>query len=1731
MAKKDSFGNFDSKELKAFIAEIERGRKETNVWRETLDGFSSTFFGFSSAAFFKEVPKSVNQMAAEFKAANIAMGELQTAGLGLQDAFANKKIVDSVGNTRSAMDALRSSITRTMTDGTSAMDDVLDKMEQAQANNKNVWSQLSLDEQVNLGKLLNSEGFEFLSTITNVEKKSELIQKILFQQEERFIKNNKESLDLLATHESIRDVMNTEVTALDDAEKKYKRLSAEMRQTMKTPSFLQALNNGLGEMGKNLREKVMTNLNDVDIGIHEIQRNTGVMIAQNTAGLNRWTSGMAQYGMTIADAAQMMEGLGAALATTNQGVLMDATTKFRMMTKSLGISNEEMTSISASMMRVGSSADDVADAMDLANKSAKLLGVSTKRVTQQIAKNIDKMQSLGFKGGVQALTIMAAKAEKLGMQVDDIFNVAERARSIEGAMDMAAQLQLAGGSFSNINPMELLSAARNSPEELQKILASMGKDLGHWNKEMGTYDFNPIDYDKIKIAAEAAGMSVEKFQDMIRKGAMLDKKTVGMGESMFSSLASSLSNDIKGIDADMAKGMLGDFLELGENGEVKLTSDFKKAKLLDKAGIKSIADLNENNIKGLLDISNKDTKSLKEQAEQNMSLSETFNAFTASLTNLFTVFQPILNGFTEVITMMSDALHSAAEKLHEVFGEFGDWIIPTLTTATVVFKSKIFDVVKKALSTIGEKILFRKKDADNSGGIGGLAGSMRQVSDRAGGIKEVNLGRFALALGIIGAAVIGFMAGLKLVGGTPGLRQLAGAAGSMLILGSGIWALSKMSPDNENIVNMALAMAIIGAAMIPFAFAMNMMSGMNWEEIGASLAMMGLAVLGVMALGAIMASGFGVVALEAGAWALVSVGAAMALAGAGFLAAAMAMEKLAGIDWGGITKMGAAMLSAAPGMIAFGIATMAFANPIAMLGMGLMVLQLTGLALVMVPLAAAMAMTSDSMSKFVSSIDKFKSSVRGADLGGVFSAISQAIEQLGDVMEDADMERISEALSSINVSIDTSSVDGLKNAITSMPSIIVHVDRSDMDKMMGSLSSIKMGMDKAQMERDMASLPSVKVALDVAFVRDQLKGMSEVSIKVDTKALMDAAASLPPLSVDVDTSKLMSIMSSMPVLKAKLDTSEVESLIKQMPSITISVDQQAFNDAVSSMPSMKLSIDTSEVVKSLSELPAATVTVDTRVLLEKLSSLPPVRMSLDMDGVAEQLAMVSQVRIRLDMEELTRLAPLEINIDTRRIDEQLAAISSPTIRFVVDTEDVYEKLDSLKSIAFTVDVNGIMDQISTIKSIEFTVDTKGLSDQLAALRNIEFTVDTKGLSDQLAALRNIEFTVDTKGLSDQLTALRSIEFTVDTKGLSDQLMVLRSIEFTVDTTNLSDQLASLRNIEFTVDTKGLSDQLMAMSLPSLEIVMNTQEAEAKLAMLSTIKISVDVNGVKEQVAALSAIRIPIDTGNLENLTQSVRVVIDRESLLKAFAFVPEISVRINTSNIEEQLSALPSINLGFELDGMKEAYSMMSDMGPVHIEVDIEALKTMLDIINDVPITINASEVYEAVASLPSLSVTANVSSIVEQLTALPPISLSINRSDIERMTTLLSSIQIALDVSAIESAVSGLKIGIDTSHLDKSVSDLKSVDLQGIGGTLASIEATISKISEERLAAIRVAPEELGASTKMQMELMARLSDSIDRLSTASSSEQKDRRIVVELEMDGRQIKTKILKDTSIVT
>lgn len=1773
MAKKDEFGSWDPKELKAFIAEMERGKKETSAWRDVLEGFSSTFFGFSASAFFKEVPKSAQQIAIEFRAANEAMGKLQKAGVDFQMAFQNTKITDSMGNTRSAIESVRSSLRNTITSGTKGMDDVMAKMEMAAQQSGSVWDNLSLEEQAKMAKLLTEEGFEFLNVYTDIRDKAQALQDIMFDEEESIIKSNKNLLKQLATHESIRDVMEGQVDALGNAEEKYKNLVAEFNSKSKKPSLIEAINNGLEEMSRNFLQKIMTNLNEVDTGIHEIQRTTGVMMAENTKGLSRWTSGIAQFGLSIKDATELMSGLGDEIRTTDRTQLMGAVDSFKSLSLALGISSQEITKIGGEMMRAGDSAEDVKNYFAFANKSAKMLGVNSKNVVKQIAGNIEKMRQFGFEGGIKGLTKMAAKAESLRIQVDEIFDVAKRARTIEGAMDMASQLQLAGGSFSNINPMELLSAARKGPEELGKILTTMGKDVGHWSDDMKTYEFNPIDVDRLQIVADATGMSLDSIQKVIQKNAQINKKTELIPESMFSSAAAGL----EGLDGELAKSMLGDFLEIGKNGEIVLSADSSKMDLLSKAGIKEYSDINESTLHEFLNLKKEEGRTLEEQAKQNRGLSDTFNAFTASMTNLFTVLQPVLQGMTNVISFASDVLHKAVDKLNNVFDGLGDYLVPTVLAAVTIFKSGVGNIIKGAIATIGGKLKFGKKDAEESGGIGGLAGSMRQASDHAGGIKMGNILKFAAALGIIGLSVIGFMAGLNAIGGTPGLAQLAGAAGSMLILGGGIWALSKLDVSPGNAIKMALAMAVLGAAMIPFAYAMSLMQDVGWETMLASIGVMALSVVGLLALGALLA-GPQLILLGIGALALIAVGASMAIAGAGLLVASDAFESLANINWGGIMTMGAVMLSVAPAMLAFSLASMAFANPIAMIGMGLMTLQLLGLSLVMVPLSAALSMSSQAMEKFVTSMDKLKSGVRGVDLGGIFDGVANALEKMNDALECSDMDKITQALSSIQVNIDTSSVDGLRNAISSMPSIIVHVDRSEMDRITASLSSMKLGIDLGGAKKELASLPSAQVSFDAKSMSEEMKGLPPISVKFDLKALTDAVASVPPLSIGVEEKDLMNLMSSAPVLKATVDTSDLSAAMKALPSLTVGVDEKAFGDAVSNLPALNIGVDAKQIKEALSAIPAVSMTIDTQLLMEKLNTLPSVTVSIDVQSLMDQLAKVSDIRIGLDLSAMTDVPSLSLSVDMARVMEQLDSIKEvrigidlsalsnvPPISVAVDTKGFIEQLSGLPSIGVRVDtaslisamssvpplmvsadITSLMKQLSEMPSIHVGVDLSVLSqippvsvvldgaslrEQLAGIPEVKLSIDVSGLMKQLSEIPSMSMNVDTQKLLQQLASLPSVPVSVDINTVIEQLTSLPSVSIMVDAGSLLRQLEEVPAIRLGFDTDGLAEAMA--SIPSISIGIDQKSFADILDSIPSIPLRVDEDSARKAVAALPSLELSIDTEKILASMPRMNVVIDQKAILDAFAAIPSLTVRIDMSEVQDLISGLPPVSIGFQLDGLQEMYAMVSDSQPIEVIVDTTELMGAIDLMKDANVVVDASQVYEAVASIPAIRLMVDATSITDQLGSLPPFIIGVDRTEIDKMAMLLSSIRVSLDVSGIESAVSGLKIGVDTTQLDRSVSDLRAINMDEISGALASIEATIGRVNESKMSGVKVVSEDLGATnSKMQMEMMAQLTAALDKLSTSASKEsQGDRKIIIELEMDGRQMRTKILKDTSIVT
>lgn len=86
---------------------------------------------------------------------------------------------------------------------------------------------------------------------------------------------------------------------------------------------------------------------------------------------------------------------------------------------------------------------------------------------------------------------------------------------------------------------------------------------------------------------------------------------------------------------------------------------------------------------------------------------------------------------------------------------------------------------------------------------------------------------------------------------------------------------AKVGKKMKDVMAGALAIAAVGAALIPAAKAFQMFGDVTWKAVGVGIVVLGALVVAVMALGAIMSSGVGTIAILAGAAALGIIGLAM----------------------------------------------------------------------------------------------------------------------------------------------------------------------------------------------------------------------------------------------------------------------------------------------------------------------------------------------------------------------------------------------------------------------------------------------------------------------------------------------------------------------------------------------------------------------------------------------------------------------------------------------------------------------------------------------------------------------------------------------------------------------------------------------------------------------------------------------------------------------------------------
>ena len=310
----------------------------------------------------------------------------------------------------------------------------------------------------------------------------------------------------------------------------------------------------------------------------------------------------------------------------------------------------------------------------------------------------------------------------------------------------------------------------------------------------------------------------------------------------------------------------------------------------------------------------------------------------------------------------------------------------------------------------GAKLLSKIDGDELKKSLSGLASGLKKMSS-----KDVFLGSLAL----VGAS-IGFIA---MIPGAIGMGLIAllgipfsvGAKG----MASGLSSLAK-----PQVFLGALAIASIGASIIPLVFALNMMKGIEWKSLGVAAAALVVFSAAAFGLGALMMSGVGAVAFIAGAAAITILGASLVVFGYGAKMVAEAIEPLSKgfvsmVDpLKDLGKYGPGLISAALGITAVGVAMTAFGAGSAAAGLGSFVGKFLG-GDMFSKLKDLSSMKTDLMivADSLTAIQKALSSFASIDSGNLKTIVGQ-MRELKNLSEKS---TIDELMGVINTVIPTKS--------------------------------------------------------------------------------------------------------------------------------------------------------------------------------------------------------------------------------------------------------------------------------------------------------------------------------------------------------------------------------------------------------------------------------------------------------------------------------------------------------------------------------------------------------------------------------------------------------------------------------------------------------------------------------------------------------------------------------------
>lgn len=219
----------------------------------------------------------------------------------------------------------------------------------------------------------------------------------------------------------------------------------------------------------------------------------------------------ARYGFTMSEIGNMYVNLvekSGRFSLINRDTMNMAAPTAR----AFGLSLTDMAESMTEFEKVGVGAKNTIATIRDAGLRSVQVGISAKKTAEDLQLNIGKLNQYGFKNGIQGLEKMIRFSKEFRVSMDEVFNIADKVMSPEGAMELSANLQVLGGAIGDFNdPLKLMYMATNNVEGLTDALKNAAGGLATYNSEQGRFEITGVNLRRAQEMAKQLGINYKEF--------------------------------------------------------------------------------------------------------------------------------------------------------------------------------------------------------------------------------------------------------------------------------------------------------------------------------------------------------------------------------------------------------------------------------------------------------------------------------------------------------------------------------------------------------------------------------------------------------------------------------------------------------------------------------------------------------------------------------------------------------------------------------------------------------------------------------------------------------------------------------------------------------------------------------------------------------------------------------------------------------------------------------------------------------------------------------------------------------------------------------------------------------------------------------------------------------------------------------------------------------------------